>query len=106
MKNLWRFLQSLGLLSLTGAFIMTAISAFAVIAASFGFHQPSNYFQYMRVPYWAVLLPAAGILALFPLALRLAFMRETLEEKVRPTKPVNLRDAVRGLRGKFSLKPM
>ena len=106
MKNLWKILGTLGLLCIVGAFVMTALNTFAVLAASFGFQRPFNYFHYMRVPYWAVLLPAAGILLLFPLALRLAFMRETLEEKLRPAEPVNLRGAIERLRVKFHLRPV
>jgi hypothetical protein len=107
MKNFWKVLQALGLLCIVGALLVTALNTFAVLAASFGFKQPFNYFQYMRVPYWSVALPAIGILSLFPLALRLAFMRETPEEKImRPAEPVYLRKAIEGLRRKFHLRPV
>lgn len=108
MKNLslWRVLQLLCLISLLGACIMAAINIFAVIAASFGFMQPFSYLQYMRAPYWAVLIPASGILLFFPLALRLAFMRESPEEKMRPAETVDLRHAIEGLRGKYRLRPV
>jgi len=107
MKNMWKFLETLGLLGVIGAFVVTALNTFAVIAASFGFKQPFNYFQYMRVPYWGVALPAVAILSLFPLALRLAFMRETPEDRImRPAEPVNLRKTIEGLRDKFHLRPV
>ncbi|HKQ72536.1 MAG TPA: hypothetical protein VJ810_02335 [Blastocatellia bacterium] len=106
MKNLFKVLEPLALLCIIGAFIVTALNTFAVLAASFGFQQPFNYFQYMRVPYWGVLLPAAGLLLILPLALRLAFMRETAEEKMKPAETVDLRRAIEGLRGKFRLRPV
>src|SRR5262245_23469121 len=106
MRKLFKMLEPLALLGMVGAFVMTALNTFAVLAASFGFQQPFNYFQYMRVPYWGVALPAVGILFMLPLALRLAFMQETPEEKMRPAETVNLRRAVERLRGKFHLRPV
>jgi len=106
MKNFLKILQPLSLLCIIGAFVVTSLNIFAVLAASFGFQQPSLYIQYMRVPYWSVALPAAGILLLFPLALRLAFMYETPEERMRPAKLVNLRQSLEGLRSKFRLRPV
>jgi hypothetical protein len=85
---------------------MMAISAFALIAAAFGIERLFSYLQYMRAPYWAVLLPAAGILSFLPLALRLAFMREYPEEKTKPVELVDLRHAIEGLRDKFRLRPV
>jgi formate hydrogenlyase subunit 3/multisubunit Na+/H+ antiporter MnhD subunit len=106
MKNLYKTLELLALLCIIGAFVLTALNAFGVLAASFGFQRPFNYFQYMRVPYWGVALPAAGILSMLPLALRLAFMRETAEEKMKPAATVDLRRTIEGLRGKFRLRPV
>jgi len=106
MKNFLKILQPLSLLCIIGAFVVTSLNIFAVLAASFGFQLPSNYLHYMRVPYWSVALPAAGILLLFPLALRLAFMYETPEERMKPAKLVNLRQALEGLRSKFRLRPV
>ncbi len=106
MKNLSKILEPVALLCIIGAFIVTALNAFAVLAASFGFMQPFNYFQYMRVPYWGITLPAVGMLMMLPLALRLAFMRETAEEKMRPAETVDLRTVVKGIRGKFQLRPV
>jgi len=108
MKNLdlWKILQSMGILFFIGACIMFAINTFAVLAASFGFWRPFSYLQYVRAPYWAVLLPAAGILLFFPLALRLAFMYESPEAKMKPAERVDLRHAIEGLRSKFRLRPV
>jgi len=106
MKNLFKVSEPLALICIIGAFVVTALNAFAVLAAAFGFQQPFKYFQYMRVPYWGVALPAAGMLIMLPLALRLAFMRETAEEKMRPAETVDLRRAIEGLRGKFRLRPV
>ena len=109
MKNLslTKIAQTICLVCIIGAFVVTALNVFAVLAASFGFQQPNNYFRYMRVHYWSVALPAAGILLLFPLALRLAFTYETPEERMmRPAKPVRLRQAIEGLRSKFRLRPV
>jgi hypothetical protein len=84
MKNFWKIAQPLGLLCFLGAFIVAALNALAIIAASLGFMQPFNYYQYVKVPLWSVALPAVGILALLPLALRRAFTfgPEPEEEKV------------------------
>jgi formate hydrogenlyase subunit 3/multisubunit Na+/H+ antiporter MnhD subunit len=104
--DLWKVLQSMGILFFIGACIMFAINTFAVLAASFGFFRPFSYLQYVRAPYWAVLLPAAGILLFFPLALRLAFMRESPEAKMKPAERVDFRHAIEGLRSKFRLRPV
>jgi len=104
MKNLWKIAKPLGLLCLVGAFIVFALNAMAVIAASFGIMRPFYYFQYLRVPYWSVALPAAGILAFLPLALRQAFMQgpEAKEEKV--VEPVDWRRVVDRWRNRFHLR--
>jgi len=109
MKNLslTKIVQTICLVCIIGAFVVTALNVFAVLAASFGFQQPGNYFRYMRAHYWSVALPAAGILLLFPLALRLAFTYETPEERMaRSAKPVRDRQGIEGLRVKIRLRPM
>lgn len=106
MKNLLKILQPLGLLCLLGAFGVAALSALAVIAASVGFAQPFNYFQYLRVPLWSVALPAMGILALLPLALRLAFMQEPAAEEEKAVEPVDWRSIVGRWRARFHLRPV
>jgi hypothetical protein len=105
-KKLLKILQPLGLLSLLGAFGVATINALAVIAASFGFTQPFNYFQYLRVPLWSVALPALGIMALLPLALRLAFMWGPVAEEKKAVEPVNLRRVVEKWRSRLHLKPV
>jgi hypothetical protein len=104
MKNFWKIAKSLGLLCLVGAFIVFALNAIAVTAASFGFMQIFHNFQYLRVPYWSVALPAAGILALLPLAFRQAFTQgpEVKEEKV--VEPVDWRRAINRWRTRFHLR--
>jgi len=104
MKNFWKIAKSLGLICLVGAFIVFALNAIAVIAASFGFMRIFSNFQYLGVPYWSVALPAAGILALLPLAFRQAFTQwpEVEEEKV--VEPVDWRRDVDKWRNRFHLK--
>ena len=104
MKNLWKIAKSLGLLCLVGAFIVFALNAIAVIAASFGVMRPFYYFQYLSVPYWSVALPAAGILALLPLAFRQAFTQGPEVEKEKVVAPVDLRHVVNKWRNRFHLK--
>lgn len=106
MKNLWKIAQPLGLLCFLGAVVMAALNTLAVIAASFGFVQAFNYFQYLRVPLWSVALPAAGILVLLPLALRQAFTRESAVEEEKVVEPVDWRRAVERWRSRFHLRPM
>ncbi len=106
MKNLSRILQPLGLLFFIGSVGIALLNLFAIIAASFGLEGPFNYFQYLRAPLWSVGAPVLGILSLLPLALHQAFRRETLEEKLEPEKPVDLRSATRRWRGKFQLRPI
>jgi hypothetical protein len=104
MKNLWKIAQPLGLLCILGACIVAALNTLAVIAASFGFMQPFNYFQYLRVPLWSVALPAAGILALLPLALRRAFTYGAEAEKEKVVEPVDWRRVVERWRSRFQLR--
>jgi len=106
MKNLWKVAQPLGLLCFLGACLVMALNAFAVIAASFGFKQLFNYFQYLRVPLWSVALPVAGILALLPLALRLAFTQEPLAEEEKVVKPADWRRVVEKWRRRLLLRPV
>src|SRR5262245_2734189 len=106
MKNLWKIAQPLGLLCLLGAFGVATLNALAVIAASFGFAQLFNYFQYLRVPLWSVALPAMGILALLPLALRLAFMWGPEAEKEKAVGHVDLRRVVKKWRARLHLRPL
>ncbi|MGH9755681.1 MAG: hypothetical protein ACREA2_23105 [Blastocatellia bacterium] len=105
MKNLWKIAQPLGLLCLLGAAGVAGLNTFAVIAASLGFERPFNYFQYLRVPLWSVALPALGILALLPLALRRAFTQESAAEEERVVEPMNWRRVVERWRGRFHLRP-
>jgi hypothetical protein len=75
MKNLSNILSAVGLASGLGACGIAAFSIFVIFAASFGFGLPFFYFQRLNMPLLAVLLPVAGMLALLPIALRLAFAR-------------------------------
>jgi len=106
MKNLWKIAQPLALLCFFGAFILAALNAIAVIAASFGFTRLFNYFQYLGAPHWSVALPAAGILALLPLALRLAFMFGPEPEGEKVMEPRDWRRAVDRWRHRLHLKPV
>src|SRR5262249_28577734 len=103
MKNLWKIAQMLGLLCFLVACGVAALNAIAVIAASFGFVRAFNSFQYLRIHLWAVALPAAGILALLPLALRRAFTRESAAEEEKVVEPVNWRRVVERWRSRFHL---
>ena len=104
MKILWKIAKPLGLLYLVGALIVFALNTIAVIAASFGVMRLFYNFQYLGVPYWSVALPAAGILAFLPLALRQAFTQgpEAREEKV--VEPVDWRIVVDKWRHRFHLR--
>jgi len=104
MKNLWKIAKPLGLLCFLGAFIVAALNAIAVIAASFGAMQPFYFFQYLRVPNWSVALPAAGILALLPLALRQAFTLGPEAEEEKAVEPVERRRDVDRWRNRFHLR--
>src|SRR5215475_11776277 len=103
MKNLWRIAQSMGLLCVISAFGLAVLNFLAVIAASLGFTRPFGYFQYLRVPYWSVLLPALGILMLLPLALRGAFTYRSAPEGERLIEPVDRRRAVSRWRSRLHL---
>ena len=94
MKNFWRIAQSLGLLCLIGACGLWVLNALAVIAASFGFVRPFNYFQYLGVPYWSVAASALGILAFLSLALRQAFTYKPAPEEEKVAEPVDGRRVV------------
>lgn len=104
MKNLWKIAQPLGLLCFLGAGIVAALNALAVIAASFGFERPFDYLQYLRVPLWSVALPAAGILALLPLALRRAFKFGPEPEEEKVEEPVDWRRVVERWRSRLHLR--
>jgi hypothetical protein len=104
MKNLWKIAKPLGLLCFVGAFIVFALNAIAVIAASFGFMEIFYYFQTLKVPYWSVALPAAGILALFPLAFRQAFTQGPEAEEEKVVEPLDLRRVVDRWRNRFHLR--
>ncbi len=82
MKNLSDILLPVAVLCVLGTVASAALWFFAAIAASFGFDRPFYYFQYLRLPLWAVALPVTGMLALLPLALRLAFAREAPSERI------------------------
>src|SRR5882672_2295515 len=83
MKNFLKSMESLGLLCVLGACGLAFLNLLVVIAACFGFFRPFRALQFLRVPYWSVALPALGILALLPLALRQAFMHKTAPEEER-----------------------
>src|SRR5262245_34869128 len=104
MKNLWKIAKPLGLLCLVGALIVFVLSAIAVIAGSFGVMRPFYDFQYLRVPYWSGALPAAGILALLPLALRQAFTQGPEAEEEKVVEPVDWRRVVDRWRHRFHLR--
>jgi hypothetical protein len=106
MKNLWKIAKPLGLLCFLGAFVVAALNAIAVIAASFGFVRLFNYFQYLGVPLWSVALPAAGILMLLPLALRQAFTYEPEVEKEKVVEPVDRRRDVERWRYRLHIRPV
>ncbi|MGH9769002.1 MAG: hypothetical protein ACREAB_16350, partial [Blastocatellia bacterium] len=106
MEKLSKILLPLGLLCFVGALGMAVFSFFLVIAASFGFEWPFYYFQYLGLPAFAIGLPAMGILAFFPLALRQAFAREVSTEKDKFAEPESWRGAAKKGRGKFRLRPV
>jgi hypothetical protein len=106
MKNFWRIAQSARLLCFIGACGLGLLNFLAVIAASFGFTRLYGYFQYLRVPYLSVLLPALGILMLLPQALRETFTYRSGLEEGRPIKPVGWRRAVNRWRSRLHLRPV
>jgi len=85
---------------------MFVLNALVVIAASFGFVRPFSYFQYLRVPYWSVALPALGILMLLPLALREAFTYKSAPEEEKAAEPVDWRRVVGRWRSRLHLRPV
>jgi hypothetical protein len=104
MKNFLRIAQSVGLLCSIGAFGLAVLNFLAVIAASFGFTRPFRYFQYFRIPYWSVLLPALGILTLLPLALHKAFTYRSEPEGERLIRLMDWRRAVNRWRSRLHLR--
>jgi hypothetical protein len=104
MDNLWKIAKPLGLLGFVGALIVFALNSIAVIAASFGVMRPFYYAQYLSVPYWSVALPAAGILAFLPLALRQAFTQGPEAEEKEVVEPVDWRRIVDRWRNRFHLR--
>ena len=106
MKNLWKIAQPLGLLCFLGAFIVAALNTLALIAAAFGFVRLFNYFQYLRIPLWSVALPAAGILAFLPLALRRAFTYRPEAEEEKIVEPVDWRPGVKRWRLRLHIRPV
>jgi len=106
MKRFWRIAQSLGILCFIGACGMLVLNVLAVIAASFGFAQPFSYFQYLRLFLWSVGLPALGILALLPLALRQAFTYKYAPEEKKAAEPVDWRRDVERWRNRLHLRPV
>ena len=86
------------------ALLVVALNALAIIAASFGFVQLFNYFQYLKVPLWSVALPAAGILAFLPLALRRAFKYRPEPEEEKVVEPTDWRRAVNRWRSRLHLR--
>jgi hypothetical protein len=106
MKNLWKIARPLGILCFLCAFIVAALNTLAVIAASFGHVRLFNYFQYLGIPHLSVALPAAGILAWLPLALRQAFMQEPEAKEEKVEEPWDWRRAVDRWRHRLHLKPV
>jgi hypothetical protein len=98
MKNFWRIARSLCLLSVIGACGLFFLNALAVIAASFGYTRPFRYFQYLRGPYWSVIIPALGILALLPLALRKALTRKSAPEEEEAVETADWRRTINSWR--------
>ncbi len=105
MNKLSNILLSVGLLCFAGALGMAAFCFFLVVAASFGFEWPFYYFQYLGLPIIAVGIPAAGILALLPFALRLAFGSEVSTEEDIVTTPEKWRAAAKKGRDRFRFRP-
>ena len=99
MKNFWRIARSLCLLSVIGACGLFFLNALAVISASFGFTGPFRYFQNLRVPHWSVIIPALGILAFLPLALRKALTRKSAPEEEEAVETADRRRAINRRRG-------
>jgi len=106
MRNLSNILLPVALLCVLGALGSAAFWFFAVIAASFGFERPFYYFQYLRLPLWAVALPVSGMLALLPLALRLAFAPADSAEKRKATEPGDRRRGAKEGRDRYRLRPV
>jgi hypothetical protein len=106
MKNFWKFAEALGVLSFIGAVFLAFLGFLAVLAASFGSMRPFSYLEFMRVPYWAVIMPALGILAFLPLALREAFTHQPATEEKRATETVDWRQIMNRWRSLFSLRPV
>jgi hypothetical protein len=106
MKNFWKIAQALGILFFIGACFMFALNTIAVIAASFGFVQPFNYFRYLGIPLWSVVLPALGIFMFLPLALREAFTFNPAPEEEKAAETVDLRQVIQKWRGKLHLRPV
>jgi|SRR5215471_10695307 len=104
MKNFWRIARSARLLCFIGACGLGLLNFLAVIAASFGFTRLYGYFQYLRVPYWSVLLPALGILMLLPQALRETFTYRSGSEEGRLIRLMDWRRAVDRWRSRLHLK--
>jgi hypothetical protein len=104
MKNLWKIAQPLGLICFLGAFIVAALNTIVLIAASVGSVRLFNYFQYLKVPLWSVALPAVGILVLFPLALRRAFMQGPEAEEERVVEPVDWRHSIERWRSRLHIR--
>src|SRR5262249_34179118 len=104
MKNLWKIAQPLGLLCFLGAFILAALNALAIMAASVGVLRLFNFFQYLRVPYWSVALSAAGILIFPPLALRQAFTYEPEAKEKKVVEPSDWRRVVEEWRNRLRLR--
>jgi hypothetical protein len=104
MKNFWKIAKSLGILCFIGACGIFFLNALAVIAASFGFMGLFSYFQLLRLPYWSIALPALGILAFAPLALREAFASKPTPEEEKAA-PMDWRRFARRRRTRFRLRP-
>lgn len=104
MKNLSNILLPAGLVCLLGACGIAVLFVIAITASSVGFDLPFSYFQYLSLPALSVALPVAGILALLPFALRLAFATEASAEKIEVAKFENLKSAAEAERDEYHLK--
>jgi hypothetical protein len=106
MKNFWESVERLGFLCFIGACFAGFLNLLAIFAASFGFMQPFNYFQILRIPLWSVILPALGIMMFLPLALREAFTYKSAPEEERRTEIMDWRQTVSRWRRRLHLRPV
>lgn len=82
MKKYPLFALPLGLAAFAGACLIGVLSGVVILMHSFvpTARMPFFYFEHLNLPVLSVALPAIGMLALAPIALRMAFARETVAE--------------------------